>query len=148
MQKKGGVYMSDLSSTIFGKIIAGQLPAAKIYEDENFLVILDKFPSSLGHCLILPKTPARNIFDLDEGTAQALYPLAKRIANAVKTATNADGIHILQNNEAAAWQTVFYFHIHIIPRHENDGVQLGKSTAGISEEQSAKIAVAIRRELG
>jgi len=141
------MFMSDLSSTIFYKIIQGELPCYKVYEDEDFFVILDKFPSSLGHCLIMPKTPARNIFDLDEKSAQGLYPLAKRIATAVKSVVGADGVHILQNNEAEADQTVFYFHLHIIPRHKNDGVRLGKPMAGITDDKMEQIAQEIRKGL-
>ena len=140
--------MSELTRTIFYKIIQGDLPCYKIYEDEKFLVILDKFPSSLGHCLIMPKTPARNIFDLDEASARELYPLAKRIAVAVKSAVDADGVHILQNNEGSADQTVFYFHLHVVPRHKNDGVRLGKPFEGISDDQMEQIAQTLRKELG
>ncbi|MCL2235779.1 MAG: HIT family protein [Defluviitaleaceae bacterium] len=140
--------MNELTNTIFYKIIQGELPCYKIYEDEKFLVILDKFPSSLGHCLIMPKTPSRNIFDLDEVSAGELYPLAKRMAVAVKSAVDADGVHVLQNNEAEADQTVFYFHLHVVPRHKNDGVRLGKPLSGISDEQMEKVAQALRKELG
>lgn len=139
--------MNDLTNTIFYKIIKGELPSYKIYEDEDFFVILDKFPTSPGHCLIMPKTPARNIFDLDEGSARGLYPLAKRIATAVKEAVFADGVHILQNNEAEADQTVFYFHLHIVPRQKNDGATLGKPMEGITDREMEEIAQKIREGL-
>ena len=130
--------MSDFTDNLFYKIIQGEMPSHKIYEDNDFYVILDKFPANPGHCLILPKTAAKDVFDLDEKTASKLYPLAKRLANAVKAATGCDGINILQNNGAAAGQVIFYFHLHVIPRFANDGVRIKtSSSAGQMEDEAA-----------
>ena len=104
-------------------------------------MILDKFPANPGHCLILPKTPARDIFDLDENTAAKLYPLAKRIAAAIKTATGCDGVNILQNSGSAAGQVIFYFHLHIIPRFEADSIRIKTSAEDGQIKDDAAIAL-------
>ena len=114
--------MTDFCENVFHKIIIGELPSYKIYEDDLFLVIMDLYPANLGHCLILPKKPCVDVFGLDDETAAALYPLAKKIASAVKTATNCDGINIMQNNGKASGQVVFYFHLHVVPRYDGDGI--------------------------
>ena len=115
--------MKDFSDNIFYKIIHGELPAHRVYEDENFLVILDRYPVNFGHCLVLPKAPAADIFDLGDGAAARLYPLAKKVAMALKAATGCDGVNIMQNNGSAAGQVIFYFHLHIIPRYADDGIR-------------------------
>ena len=105
----------DFSDNLFHKIIQGTVPSFKVYEDDDFLVILDRFPVHLGHCLILPKIPSVDIYDLDDRMALGMYPLAKRIARAVRDVTGCDGVYALQNNGKAAGQVVFYFHLHIVP---------------------------------
>jgi len=132
--------------TIFDKIIKGELPCDKVYEDDNFLVILDKFPANAGHCLILPKIPAKDIYDLDESMAAALYPLAKRVAAGLKAVLNCDGINILQNNESAAGQVIFYFHLHIIPRFKEDSITIKtvyKKDAELPKEDYKNLVAAI-----
>ena len=131
------------TNTIFHKIIRGELPSHKVYEDDNFLVILDIYPANLGHCLILPKRPAVDIFDLDDNTASGLYPLAKRVASAVKKATGCDGVNIIQNNGAASGQVIFYFHLHVVPRYHNDGMQISHSSPRHSENEFADMAARI-----
>ncbi len=113
---------------IFCKIINGEIPSFNIYENENFKVILDKFPSSVGHALIIPKQHAETIFELSEETGEKLFPLAMSISKAIKKATNCDGINILQNNGEAAGQTVNHFHMHIMPRYKGDNVNIGWKT--------------------
>jgi len=116
------------TNTIFHKILSGEMPCHKVYEDEDFLVILDVFPTHLGHSLIIPKHAAKNIYELDENSASKIFPLAQKIARVVQEATGCQGINILQNNGAAAEQTVFYFHMHIIPRFEGDGIVMKRPT--------------------
>ncbi|MCL2350474.1 MAG: HIT family protein [Defluviitaleaceae bacterium] len=125
-----------MTDTIFYKIIQGDAPCYKVYEDDDFLVMLDIFPAHLGHCVIMPKIPARDIFDLNEKSAARLWDVTKHIANMVKTATGCDGINILQNSGAAAGQTVFYFHVHVIPRFSgmDDGLDF-KGAAKQYEKQ-------------
>jgi len=124
------------TDSIFHRIIQGDAPSYKVYEDDDFFVILDIFPMALGHSLILPKKPAVDIFDLCPVVAGKLYPMAARIARAVKAATACDGVKIIQNNGAAAGQVVFYFHLHIVPyfdgmpEHSQHNRITGKPTDG------------------
>lgn len=114
-----------MSSCIFCKIIEGSIPSYTIYEDEYFKVILDKFPSTLGHTLILPKIHAENIFDLDDEYASRLLVVARRISIALKASLDIEGLNLLQNNGEVAGQAVFHFHLHLIPRYKNDGINVG-----------------------
>ena len=109
---------------IFCKIANGEIPSSTIYADDLFRVILDLSPATKGHALILPKKHMANIFEMDEETAEKVFVLASRIAKAMKEALNCDGLNIVQNNGEIAGQTVFHFHMHIIPRYNDDGQQI------------------------
>jgi len=139
--------MTDFSDNIFYKIIHGEAPSHKIYEDEDFLVILDIYPANLGHCLILPKTPAVDIFDLNEKSAVGLYPLAKKVAAAVKNVTGCDGVNIIQNNGRAAGQVVFYFHLHVVPRFNEDGMRISATQKSFDGAMFEEIADKLIKEL-
>jgi histidine triad (HIT) family protein len=104
------------NQNIFAKIIRGEMPCFKVYEDEHTLAFMDIMPQAEGHTLVIPKEPAENIFDLSPEGAAALARTAKKVAAAVRKATNAPGILLAQLNGAAAGQTVFHIHFHIIPR--------------------------------
>ena len=106
---------------IFCKLANGIIPTNSIYEDENFNVILDAGPATKGHALILPKEHYRNIYELPEDTAAEVFKLAKRMAETMTKKLNADGFNIVQNNEEVAGQSVFHFHMHLIPRYKGDG---------------------------
>lgn len=134
--------MSYDPSNIFGKILRGEIPAHKVYEDEAALVMMDIFPQSRGHTLVIPKALSRNLLDADPVVLSALMPLLQRVANAVKAATKADGIRVAQFNEAPAGQTVFHLHFHIIPAYE--GVPLGAHGGGKADD--AELA-ALAREI-
>ena len=127
------------SSCIFCKIAGGEIPSATIYEDEKFRVILDLGPASKGHALILPKEHFANIYELDEETAAAAFVLAKKMAGKMTEALGCDGFNIVKNNGTVAGQTVFHFHIHLIPRYEGDGVALGWKPGELTEEQKEDI---------
>ena len=137
----------DLENTVFHKIISGELPSYKLYEDDDFVVILDRFPAAAGHTLILPKIPAKDIFSLSDESAARLYPLAKRVATAVKAATGCDGINIIQNNGAASGQAVFYFHLHILPRFEGDDIRIKTTQHDPPTEELAQIQNKIKASL-
>lgn len=109
---------------IFCKLANGVIPTNTVFEDDDYRVILDAAPANLGHCLVLPKTHAENVFELDEELVGGAHKLAKRIAIAVKAATGCDGINILQNNGTAAEQSVMHYHVHVIPRLESDDVTI------------------------
>ncbi|MEF9939270.1 MAG: HIT family protein [Clostridium sp.] len=104
---------------IFCKIANGEIPSASIYEDEMFNVILDLGPASKGHALILPKEHFQDICELDEVVAAKVLPLAAKIGIAMKKSLGCAGFNLVQNNGAAAGQTVSHFHVHIIPRYED-----------------------------
>ena len=112
---------------IFCKIIKGDIPSFTIYEDKLFKVILDRFPATPGHALIIPKEHYKDIFELPEEVAQALYPLAKEMATRIKLAVDAEGMNIVQNNGEVAGQSVYHFHLHLVPRKAGDGITLNKS---------------------
>lgn len=107
---------------IFAKILRGEIPSAKVFEDDNALVIMDAMPSADGHCLVIPKTPSRNLLDADPRTLSQLMPLIQKVSQAVRKAFDADGIRLAQFNENAAGQTIYHLHFHIIPM--KDGVSL------------------------
>lgn len=136
-----------MNDCIFCKIASGDIPSSTIYEDEDFRVILDLGPATKGHALILPKKHFKNIFEMDDATASKVFVLAKKIACAMKKALNCDGLNIVQNNEEIAGQTVFHFHMHIIPRYEGDGQHIlwepGSSDNETLKQLAAQIASAL-----
>ncbi|MDO8183561.1 MAG: HIT family protein [bacterium] len=108
---------------LFCKIVAGEIPADKVFEDEDFIGIVDIKPVNLGHILLVPKVHSRNLLDMSEELLQKAGPHLQTLATAVKTATQADGINIHMNNEPAGGQLIFHTHFHIIPRFEGDGFE-------------------------
>lgn len=106
---------------IFCKIAGGGIPSKTIYEDEEFRVILDISPATRGHALILPKEHYANIYEMPEETAGHAMVLAKKLAAHMTDVLQCDGLNIMQNNGEAAGQTVFHFHMHLIPRYKDDG---------------------------
>lgn len=124
--------MSYDPTNIFAKILKGELPCHKVFEDETALVMMDIFPQSRGHTLVIPKAASRNLLDADPAAVSAVMPLIQRVANAVKAATNADGIRLAQFNEAPAGQTVFHLHFHLIPAYE--GAALGAHASGRADD--------------
>lgn len=124
--------MSYDPSNIFGKILRGEIPAHKVHEDEVALVMMDIFPQSRGHVLVIPKAASRNLLDADPAVLSAVLPLVQRVAKAVQAATGADGIRLAQFNEAPAGQTVFHLHFHVIPVYE--GVELGRHGGGKADD--------------
>jgi histidine triad (HIT) family protein len=100
---------------IFGKMLRGEIPAHKVFEDDMVLATMDIFPQSRGHMLVIPKAPSRNLLDADAAALSQAIPYVQKLANAVQKALKPDGIRVMQFNEAAAGQTVFHLHFHIIP---------------------------------
>ena len=105
---------------IFAKILRGELPSHKLYEDDETFVFLDIMPRADGHCLVIPKTPCRNILDASEDQMAAVMRTTQKVARAVMAAFGADGVTLQQFNEAAGGQEVFHLHMHILPRREGD----------------------------
>ena len=110
-------------TTVFDKVLSGELPSAKVYEDERIYVFMDAFPQSTGHTLIIPKNASPDIYNADPADLSAVMLFSQRLANAMRKALNPDGIKVVQFNGAAAGQTVFHYHMHLIPVWE--GEQLG-----------------------
>lgn len=110
---------------VFCDINSGKIPSITIYENEEFRVMLDRFPASKGHILIIPQKHVENIYDLDPESAGRLFEFATRFASIIKRAFGNDGLNIIQNNGKAAGQTVFHYHLHMIPRYNDDNIQLG-----------------------
>ncbi|MGT2930240.1 HIT family protein [Streptococcus dentasini] len=108
-----------MDKCIFCQIIAGEIPSSKIYEDDKVLAFLDISQTTKGHTLVIPKKHVRNMLDMSEQVATDLFKRLPKLARAVKTATGAKGLNILNNNEEIAGQSVFHAHVHIIPRYSN-----------------------------
>ena len=128
-----------MDNCIFCKIAKGEIPSATLYEDGDFRVILDLGPASKGHALILPKAHAADIYELPEETAGKAMMLAKRMAEKMKDALNCDGFNIVQNNGEIAGQTVFHFHMHLIPRYKGDQVGLTWTPGKLTDEDRDEI---------
>lgn len=120
---------------IFCKIANGDIPSKTIYEDEKFRVILDLAPDTKGHALILPKDHYKNLFELSDDRASEVFVLAKKLAVQMKDKLNCDGFNILQNNEEVAGQTVFHFHVHLIPRYIDDNQKISLNPSEPSQEE-------------
>lgn len=119
---------------IFCKISNGEIPSKTIYEDEDFRVILDISPATMGHALLLPKAHYADLYELDEELAAKAMKLAKRLAVQMKEKLGCDGFNIVQNNGETAGQTVFHFHMHLIPRYEDDNQKIGWTPTSPSAE--------------
>jgi len=139
-----------MDNCIFCKIVNGEIPAAKVFENEHVLAFLDISQVTKGHTLIIPKKHYENVFELDEETAAAIFKEVPKVANALKTTFEPLGLNLLQNNGKAADQSVFHFHIHLLPRYdEGDGfssnwsVNMGKYTS----EQFASLAEEIKNNI-
>ena len=124
---------------IFCKIANGEIPSTTLYEDEDFRVILDLGPATRGHALLLPKNHFANLFELDDETAQKAILVAKKMAGKMKAALGADGFNLVQNNGEVAGQTVFHFHMHLIPRYENDNAGILWEPGETTPEDMAEV---------
>ncbi len=132
---------------IFAKILRGEIPSHRVYEDEHTVAFMDVMPQGTGHTLVLPKAPSRNLLDADPATLARLMETVQKIARAVKTAFEADGVMVIQYNEAPAGQTVYHLHVHVVPRFA--GVPLKPHTGKMEDPQVlATNAEKVRRALG
>jgi histidine triad (HIT) family protein len=118
---------------VFARILRGEIPAHKVHEDEHTLAFMDVMPQSDGHTLVIPKSAAENIFELDTDALAATILVTQRVARAVKRAFDAPGVMIAQLNGAGAGQTVFHIHFHVIPRYE--GIDLRFHARGMADPQ-------------
>lgn len=119
------------TDNIFAKILRGEIPSHRVYEDEEVIAFMDVMPQGPGHTLVVPKAPSRNLLDADPSTFGPLFLVVQSVARAVKRAFGADGVTVMQFNEPASGQTVFHLHVHVIPRF--DGIPL-KPHSGVMEK--------------
>ena len=124
---------------IFCKLANGIIPTNSLYEDDVVKVIFDAGPASSGHVLILPKEHFDNVYSLDDDTAAHIFQVAVKVAKALKEGLNLEGLNIVQNNGEIAGQTVFHFHMHIIPRYKGDTVNVGWKPGEVTDEEIEKI---------
>ena len=124
---------------IFCKLAGGEIPTATLYEDEDFRVILDANPAAKGHALIIPKEHYANLYELDDELAGKVLVLAKKMITKHTDILGCDGYNIVQNNGEAAGQTVFHFHMHLIPRFKDDGVGVTWKMGELTEEDKNDI---------
>ena len=132
---------------IFAKILSGAIPAHKVFEDDDVLAMMDVFPQSRGHVLVLPKAPSRNLLDADPKVLAAVMPKVQRIARAVVTATGADGVRVAQFNEAPAGQSVFHLHFHIIPAYAGAEITRHGASGKADDAELAALGTAIAAAL-
>lgn len=128
-----------MENCVFCNLAKGVWDSATLYEDEDFRVILDLGPAAKGHALILPKQHYANIFEIPEELAMKAMALAKKMAGIMTEALECDGFNIVQNNGEAAGQTVFHFHIHLIPRYTGDNAGFGWNTGELDETAKQEI---------
>lgn len=134
--------------TVFDRILDGEIPCHRLYEDDHVLAFLDIAPLSAGHALLIPKERKAHLHELSEESAAALGRALPRLARAILEATGAGAYNVLQNNGAAAHQVVMHVHFHVIPRLGAEGLGIGWSPGSLSREQAAELQARIRAALG
>ncbi len=132
---------------IFCEIVAGRIPSATVYEDKHVFAFMDIAPANPGHLLIIPKQHYRNIFDMPAEVGSKIMEAAVPLAGAIRKALDPDGLNLFQSNEAAAFQTVFHFHLHLIPRWKTDPLRLPWQPSEGDIEEIGEIASKIREVL-
>jgi histidine triad (HIT) family protein len=137
--------MSELDC-IFCKIVAGELPATIVDQDERTIAFMDINPATRGHALVIPRVHAPDLLSIDADELAAVVAAAQRLAASAKRQLQADGINVLNSCGAAAWQTVFHFHLHVIPRYESDPLRLPWTPAPGDPTEIAAAAAAIKGE--
>ena len=136
-----------MSDCVFCKIVAGQIPSAKVHEDELTLAFMDIGEVSPGHVLVTVKPHVENIYGLNDALAAAVFQTAARVARAVRNVYSPEGMTLYQANGAAAGQTVFHFHLHLVPRYARDGMRLTWPTKNPPREQLEANAARLRAAL-
>lgn len=130
---------------VFCKIINGEIPSAKVYEDTDFLAILDINPVSKGHVLVLPKKHCENLFDMDDELLSKTLKVLQKVGKALKKTLNVDGINLIQNNGKDAGQIIFHSHFHLIPRTSDDDIKIGMIHKKYEDNELNKYAELIKK---
>ncbi len=136
-----------MDECIFCQIVKGEAPASIVYEDDMTLAFMDLGHVNPGHTIVAVKPHIENIYGVDDTLASAVFRTATRIAQALKTAMKPEGMTLLQANEAAGWQTVFHFHFHVLPRHQDDGAAITWPGKRPPREELERYALQIRAAL-
>lgn len=139
--------MSYDPQNVFGKVLRGELPCHKVYEDHDVLAFMDIFPQVVGHTLVIPKTESEDLFDLDPEWTAKLAVKTQKVAKAVRAAFNPDGVRIMQLNGTAAGQTIFHIHFHILPMIKGIGVKEHAAGERADDAELAKLAKMIADKL-
>jgi histidine triad (HIT) family protein len=129
---------------IFCKIAAGEAPAQIVYEDEHTVAFMDLNPWTRGHALVIPRRHSRNLYDIEDQDLARTVQSAKRVALRARDALDCDGVNLMNSSERAAWQSVFHFHVHVIPRYEGDPLQLPGRPMDVGEDELAEVAGQLR----
>ncbi len=135
------------SSCIFCKLVNGEIPSKTLYEDEDFRVILDLGPATKGHALILPKEHFANLYEISDDIAAKTLVLAKKMATAMTKAFKCDGFNLVQNNGEVAGQTVFHFHMHMIPRYKGDTAKITWTQGTVTENELEDIVKIVKENM-
>ena len=137
-----------MSDCVFCKIVAGQIPSTRVYEDEHTLAFMDLGHVNPGHTLVTVKKHAENLYELNEAQAAAIAQASRRVARAIRDAFRPEGLSVYQANGKAAGQTVFHYHVHLLPRHASDGMELVWPVKNPPRETLEANAAKIRAALG
>jgi histidine triad (HIT) family protein len=129
---------------LFCKIVAGEIPSERVDEDEHTIAFMDINPWTRGHALVVPKNHSRNLYEVPEEDVTATALAAKRLAIRMRDRLDCDGVNLLNSCEPAAWQTIFHFHVHVIPRYDDDPLRLPGQPQSIDQDELARIAQELR----
>ena len=129
---------------IFCKIVAGELPSETVQEDDHTVAFMDINPWTRGHALVIPRNHSRNIYDVDEEALRHTTAAARRLSLRMRQRLGCDGVNLLHACEPAAWQTVFHFHMHVIPRYDDDPLELPVRPQQAKQEELARVAAELR----
>jgi histidine triad (HIT) family protein len=129
---------------LFCKIIAGEIPSERVDEDDHTVAFMDINPWTRGHALVVPKNHSRNLYEAPEDDLAATAQAAKRLAIRMRDRLGCDGVNLLNSCEPAAWQTIFHFHVHVIPRYHDDPLRLPGQPQSIDQDELARIAQELR----
>jgi histidine triad (HIT) family protein len=135
--------MAD-ADCIFCKIVAGEIPAQKIDENDEALAFMDINPWTRGHALVIPKTHTKNLWEAPREALHATIDMAQQVAARQRDKLRCDGVNLLNSTEPAAWQTVFHYHVHVIPRYEDDPLQLPGKPQEVDQDELAQVAGELR----
>ena len=129
---------------IFCKIVAGEIPSQKIFEDDEVFAFMDINPWTRGHALVIPKRHSRNLYEIDEADLAATSHGAKKLALRMRDKLDCTGVNLINSCEPAAWQTVFHFHMHVIPRYDDDPLRLPGQPQEADQNELAELAERLR----